>query len=158
MVYGQDKSLPQLQKQAHIANHVNGLERRDLPNDTSVDELTGQPKEMSASYQELLELRDQYPVQEVQALNIYGDVKNQSDGSVLNISSKSLKHFLADHAQSYREEKMTGKLARHSQLHENLQVDELLIDFLWEKDNKNGSETEVVISLKSTSLSSLSYF
>ncbi|MGT2715265.1 alpha/beta hydrolase [Streptococcus respiraculi] len=126
-----EKDLPQVQKQVHIANHVNGLEGRDLPERHRVDEVTGQPEEMSASYQQLLALREQYPNQQIDVLNIYGDVKDESDGSVLNASSKSLKYLLLDRAKSYREEKMTGKLAQHSQLHENPAVDALLIEFLW---------------------------
>ena len=45
---GQDENLPQLQKQVNIANHVNGLEGRDLPEDlTILDDQTGQPSAMS---------------------------------------------------------------------------------------------------------------
>lgn len=128
-----EKDLPLLQKQVHIANHVNGLEGMDLPEHHRVDEVTGQPEEMSASYQQLLALREQYPNQQIDVLNIYGDVKDESDGSVLNSSSKSLRYLVADRAKSYREEKMTGKLAQHSQLHENPAVDALLIEFLWGK-------------------------
>ena len=66
-------------------------------------------------------------------LNIYGDYKNGSDGSVLNASSRSLKYLVADNAKSYQEKKITGKLAQHSQLHENQEVDKILIQFLWGK-------------------------
>ena len=121
---GQDENLPQLQKQINIANHVNGLEGRDLP---------GQPSAMSQTYQNLLGLREVYPQDQVDVLNIYGDFKNESDGSVLNISSRSLKYLLVENAKSYQEKKITGQLAQHSQLHENPEVDELLIDFLWKK-------------------------
>ncbi len=126
-----DQNLPQLQKVVHIANHVNGLEGRDLPADPSLDEQTGQPKEMSTSYQELLALRDRYPKQQIDVLNVYGDLTDQSDGSVLNVSSKSLKYLVSERATSYTEERITGKGAQHSQLHENPEVDRLLLDFLW---------------------------
>ena len=132
--HGQNEELPQLQKQVNIANHVNGLEGMDLPaNLTILDSKTGQPSAMSDSYQKLLGLREIYPQDQVDVLNIYGDLKNQSDGSVLNVSSRSLKYLVIDNAKSYQEKRVTGPLAQHSQLHENPEVDRLLIAFLWGK-------------------------
>ena len=132
--HAQNEEFPQLQKQVNIANHVNGLEGRDLPaNLTILDNHTGQPSAMSDSYQKLLGLREIYPQDQVDVLNIYGDFKNESDGSVLNVSSRSLKYLVIDNAKSYQEKRVTGPLAQHSQLHENPEVDRLLIDFLWSK-------------------------
>ena len=132
--HAQNEELPKLQKQVNIANHVNGLEGMDLPaNLTILDSKTGQPSAMSDSYQKLLSLREIYPQDQVEVLNIYGDFKNQSDGSVLNVSSRSLKYLVIDNAKSYQEKRVTGPLAQHSQLHENPEVDRLLIDFLWGK-------------------------
>ena len=132
--HAQNEELPQLQKQVNIANHVNGLEGMDLPaNLTILDSKTGQPSAMSDSYQKLLGLREIYPQDQVDVLNIYGDFKNESDGSVLNVSSRSLKYLVIDNAKSYQEKRVTGPLAQHSQLHENPEVDRLLIDFLWGK-------------------------
>ena len=132
--HAQNEELPQLQKQVNIANHVNGLEGMDLPaNLTILDSKTGQPSAMSDSYQKLLGLREIYPQDQVDVLNIYGDFKNQSDGSVLNVSSRSLKYLVIDNAKSYQEKRVSGPLAQHSQLHENPEVDRLLIDFLWSK-------------------------
>lgn len=132
--HAQNEELPQLQKQVNIANHVNGLEGMDLPaNLTILDSKTSQPSAMSDSYQKLLGLREIYPQDQVDVLNIYGDFKNQSDGSVLNVSSRSLKYLVIDNAKSYQEKRVTSPLAQHSQLHENPEVDRLLIDFLWGK-------------------------
>ena len=132
--HAQNEELPQLQKQVNIANHVNGLEGMDLPaNLTILNSKTGEPSAMSDSYQKLLGLREIYPQDQVDVLNIYGDFKNQSDGSVLNVSSRSLKYLVIDNAKSYQEKRVTGPLAQHSQLHENPEVDRLLIDFLWGK-------------------------
>ena len=132
--HAQNEELPQLQKQVNIANHVIGLEGMDLPaNLTILDSKTGEPSAMSDSYQKLLGLREIYPQDQVDVLNIYGDFKNQSDGSVLNVSSRSLKYLVIDNAKSYQEKRVTGPLAQHSQLHENPEVDRLLIDFLWGK-------------------------
>ena len=132
--HAQNEELPQLQKQVNIANHVNGLEGMDLPANLAIlDNHTGQPSAMSDSYQKLLGLREIYPQDQVDVLNIYGDFKNQSDGSVLNVSSRSLKYLVIDNAKSYQEKRVTGPLAQHSQLHENPEVDRLLIAFLWGK-------------------------
>ena len=132
--HAQNEELPQLQKQVNIANHVNGLEGMDLPaNLTILNSKTGEPSAMSDSYQKLLGLREIYPQDQVDVLNIYGDFKNQSDGSVLNVSSRSLKYLVIDNAKSYQEKRVTGPLAQHSQLHENPEVDRLLIDFIWGK-------------------------
>ena len=132
--HAQNEELPQLQKQVNIANHVNGLEGMDLPaNLTILNSKTGEPSAMSDSYQKLLGLREIYPQDQVDVLNIYGDFKNQSDGSVLNVSSRSLKYLVIDNAKSYQEKRVTGPLAQHSQLHENPEVDRLLINFLWGK-------------------------
>ena len=132
--HAQNEELPQLQKQVNIANHVNGLEGMDLPaNLTILDSQMGQPSAMSDSYQKLLGLREIYPQDQVDVLNIYGDFKNESDGSVLNVSSRSLKYLVIDNAKSYQEKRVSGPLAQHSQLHENPEVDRLLIDFLWGK-------------------------
>lgn len=132
--HAQNEELPQLQKQVNIANHVNGLEGMDLPaNLTILDSKTGEPSAMSGSYQKLLGLREIYPQDQVDVLNIYGDFKNESDGSVLNVSSRSLKYLVIDNAKSYQEKRVTGPLAQHSQLHENPEVDRLLIDFIWGK-------------------------
>lgn len=132
--HAQNEEFPQLQKQVNIANHVNGLEGRDLPaNLTILDNHTGQPSAMSDSYQKLLGLREIYPQDQVDVLNIYGDFKNESDGSVLNVSSRSLKYLVIDNAKSYQKKRVTGPLAQHSQLHENPEVDRLLIYFLWGK-------------------------
>ncbi|MCP8592610.1 alpha/beta hydrolase, partial [Acinetobacter baumannii] len=56
-----------------------------------------------------------------------------SDGRVSNSSSKSLKYLLGNSPKSYRESKYEGESAQHSQLHENENVANELIDFLWKK-------------------------
>ncbi|MDF4071313.1 alpha/beta hydrolase, partial [Staphylococcus aureus] len=48
-------------------------------------------------------------------------------------SSKSLKYLLGNSPKSYRESKYEGEPAQHSQLHENENVANELIDFLWKK-------------------------
>ena len=133
--YGDDKSLPQIAKQVDIAGHYNGiLGMNDKPNRMKLDS-DGKPDKMDSDYKQLLKLREVYPKNQIDVLNIYGDKGDgtHSDGSVSNASSKSLKYLISDRAKSYREEKITGTQAQHSKLHENKSVDKLLVDFLWRK-------------------------
>jgi len=106
----------------------------DKPNRMKLDS-NGKPDKMDSDYRQLLKLREVYPKNQIDVLNIYGDKGDgtHSDGSVSNASSKSLKYLVSDRAKSYREEKITGAQAQHSKLHENKSVDKLLVDFLWRK-------------------------
>lgn len=46
----------------------------------------------------------------VRVLNIIGDIGGQTDGTVPNVSSLSLKYLVADRAKSYQVVKFTGKM------------------------------------------------
>ena len=131
--YGSEENLPKLIKQVNLANHVAGLENWNLPSNLTLDSKTGQPSAMNEQYQKLTGLREVYPDKQIDVLNIYGDIGGNTDGSVLNISSKALKYLLINHAKSYKEVKISGRGGQHSRLHENSEVDKLLIDFLWRK-------------------------
>ena len=48
--YGQDESLPQLQKQVNIANFAAGLQVMGVSSDLKVDEKTGKPNQTSAIF------------------------------------------------------------------------------------------------------------
>jgi len=133
--YSQDKSLPKLNKQVDIAGHYNGiLGMNDEPNKMKLAS-NGKPEKMDSDYKQLLKLREVYPNNQVGILNIYGDKNDgtHSDGSVSNASSKSLRYLVSGRAKSYREKKISGPQAQHSKLHENKEVDKLLINFLWKK-------------------------
>ena len=93
---------------------------------------TGQPDIYSDGFKKLLPLRKHYPKQ-IEVLNIYGNKKDgsNSDGSVSVASAQSYKYLINGRAKSYREVEIKGKNAQHSKLHENKEVDRLLIDFLW---------------------------
>ncbi|WP_125583754.1 alpha/beta hydrolase [Levilactobacillus cerevisiae] len=128
----QTTNLPKLQKQVDIAGHFNGiLGMNDEPNRMKLNR-AGKPAKMQADYKALLSLRKTYPKNQIAVLNIYGDKNDgsHSDGSVSNASSKSLRYLVADRAKSYQEHKIVGTNAQHSKLHDNLQVDRLLISFL----------------------------
>ena len=131
--YGSEENLPKLIKQVNLANHVAGLENWNLPSNLTLDPKTGQPSAMNEQYQKLTGLREVYPDKQIDVLNIYGDIGGNTDGSVLNISSQALKYLLINHAKSYKEVKISGHGGQHSRLHENSEVDQLLIDFLWRK-------------------------
>lgn len=129
---GQNRHLPQLQKQVDIAGHFNGiLGMNDAPNRMQLT-TAGKPTKMDRDYQQLLVLRHQFPRQ-IQVLNIYGDLNDgtHSDGRVSNASSKSLRYLVQPRAKSYQERRIVGPNAQHSKLHSNPQVDRALIHFLW---------------------------
>ncbi|MBD5069958.1 MAG: alpha/beta hydrolase [Lactobacillus sp.] len=132
---GQNKKLPQLQKQVNIAGHYNGiLGVDDTANEMKLD-AEGKPKQMAKPYQELLKLNETYPKNQVSVLNIYGDLKDgsDSDGRVSNASSLSEKYLLRNVAKSYQTLEITGKNAQHSKLHQNAKVAQAIINFIWKK-------------------------
>lgn len=134
---GKNKKMPQLQKQVDMAGHFAGL-NFDVPADIRQPaglklDAAGKPNKMNATYKQMTGVRKTYPKNQVRVLNIIGDIGGQTDGTVPNVSSLSLKYLVADRAKSYRVVKFSGKLARHSKLHENPAVDRTLIKFLWNK-------------------------
>lgn len=124
------KSLPKLVKQVNIAGHFDGILSYDFDENTVLDKEDGKPNIMTPSYEELTKIREFYPENQIDVLNIFGD---RGDGSVSIISSKSLRYLVKERAKSYREELIKGKGGKHSSLHENEEVDKLLIDFIWGK-------------------------
>lgn len=64
---------------------------------------------MNASYRKMTGVRETYPKNKVRVLNIIGDIGGQTDGTVPNVSSLSLKYLVADRAKSYQVVKFTGK-------------------------------------------------
>ncbi|SNV54367.1 alpha/beta hydrolase [Mammaliicoccus stepanovicii] len=135
MTYGNDPSLPKLNKQVNIAGTFNGvLNMNEKVNEISVD-ANGKPSRMNPPYPRLRKIQEIYKGQHIDVLNIYGDLQDgtHSDGRVSNSSSKSLKYLLGNSPQSYRESKYEGPNAQHSQLHENSEVANDIIKFLWER-------------------------
>ena len=128
---GKNKKMPQLQKEVNIAGHFAGLTFDGLPSiikqpaGMKLDK-NGKPNKMNATYKQMTQARTAYPKNQVQVLNIIGDIGNNSDGRVENVSSLSLKYLVADCAKSYQVVKIKGKNAQHSKLHNNSQVDKVL--------------------------------
>ena len=122
--------MPNLNKQVSIAGHYNGyLGEQGAPNKTVLNR-AGKPQKMSASYRGLLSLRKKFP-QKAAVLNIYGDTGSGSDGDVTVNSARSYRYLVSKRARSYQEKEIRGPHAQHSKLHENRQVDRLLVNFLW---------------------------
>ncbi len=131
--YGDDRHLPQLKKEVNIAGVYNGiLNMNENVNEIIVDK-QGKPSRMNAAYRQLLSLHKIYCGKEIEVLNIYGDLEDgsHSDGRVSNSSSQSLQYLLRGSTKSYQEMKFKGAKAQHSQLHENKDVANEIIQFLW---------------------------
>ena len=122
--------MPNLNKQVSIAGHYNGyIGEQGAPNKTVLNR-AGKPQKMSAGYRGLLSLRKKFP-QNADVLNIYGDMGSGSDGDVTVNSARSYRYLVSKRARSYQEKEIRGPRAQHSKLHENTQVDRLLVNFLW---------------------------
>ena len=122
--------MPHLNKQVSIAGHYNGyIGEQGAPNKTVLSR-TGKPQKMSAGYRGLISLRKKFP-QKAAVLNIYGDMGSGSDGDVTVNSARSYRYLVSKRARSYQEKEIRGPRAQHSKLHENTQVDRLLVSFLW---------------------------
>lgn len=119
---------PKINKLVAIAGHYNGIIGMDEPKDISLM-ANGKPKMMNDTYRDLLSVRKTFP-KNIQVMNIYGNYQNNGDGSVNNNSSKSLRYLVQKRASSYQEREVKGYGAQHSRLHENKQVDRILLNFL----------------------------
>ncbi|MFT8871962.1 MAG: alpha/beta hydrolase [Sporolactobacillus sp.] len=136
LTYGQNKDLPQLQKQISIAGNFDGtLGEEDSSNVNQLDQ-NGRPLLMNADYNSMLARQATYPYKQVQVLNIIGDLNDgsHSDGRVSYASAASLQYLLGGREKTYHQVVLKGANAQHSKLHENSQVDELIAGFLWGKD------------------------
>lgn len=93
------------------------------------------PLVFSGRYNEFSAAIPQYPTA-TKMLNIVGDVEDgsKSDGTVSLSSGLSIEYLMQSNKLNYHEETITSEQAHHSQLHENEEVDKLVIDFLrWKK-------------------------
>lgn len=132
--HANDSQMPKLNKQVSIAGHYNGLNAIGNAKHYKVDGKTGEPNHMVSEYRGLLGLRDDFPTN-AKVLNIYGDVQDgsHSDGQVPVNSAKSYQYLVQTRAKSYQTLEIKGKMAQHSRLHSNHQVDRALVNFLWKK-------------------------
>lgn len=128
-----NKKLPKINHLVAIAGHYNGLVGQTEAEKATLNQ-DGQPSWEDDSYKQLLSLRQTFP-RNTRVLNIYGDLNNgtHSDKDVPVNSAKSLKYLVAGRAKSYQELEIKGKMGQHSRLHNNNQVNQALIKFLWMK-------------------------
>ena len=129
---GQNRHLPQIQKQAAMAGTFDGAMDWNEPANLTINPKTGKPSKENASFKKLLLLRRTYPKQ-IKVLNLYGDLGNGNDSQVSNNSSRTLRYLINGRTASYKEVKITGPNASHELLHHNPQVNRVLIKFFWEK-------------------------
>ncbi len=125
---------PKLINEVNIAGHFDGiLGMDDKPNKNSLLP-NGKPKILNKNYKEMLANRNNYPEDQVNILNIYGNLENgtNSDGDVSNVSSKSLWYLTRDRTKSYTEMMFTGPNAQHSHLHGNPAVAKAFDNFLYQ--------------------------
>lgn len=118
-----------------MAGHYDGIVGiNDKPNRLKINPKTGKPSKMEPEFRGLLPLRKTFP-KNTRVLNIFGNLEDgtNSDGDVSNASSRSLKYLLNGRAKSYRELMIRGKNAQHSKLHNNRQVNQAIVNFLWKK-------------------------
>lgn len=130
-----NQKLPEINKIVSIAGHYNGwLGEKVGRQGKIIDRSTGKPDEFALSFKQLLPLRRHYPRQ-IEVLNIYGDKEDGSrgDGSVSVASAQTYRYLINGRTKSYKEVEIKGAKAQHSKLHENTQVDKLIIKFLWNK-------------------------
>lgn len=124
--------LPKLQKQVSIAGHYDGyIGELNSPKKISLNH-EGRPNKMDTGYRGILSLREKFP-SNARVLNIYGNTGGGSDGSVTTASAKSYRYLVSARARSYQEKEIYGEKAQHSNLHENIEVDRILVKFLWGK-------------------------
>ena len=128
--YHNRKSLPKIAKIVDIAGHFNGIRGMSEVSDSPLKQ-NGYPSKLDPTYQMLLPIKKIYPHAKV--MNIFGDKQDgtHSDGPVAVNSAKSLRYLAEPNASHYEEHEILGKKAQHSQLHENPEVDRLLVGFLW---------------------------
>ncbi|KRL85785.1 putative cell surface hydrolase (putative) [Lacticaseibacillus pantheris DSM 15945 = JCM 12539 = NBRC 106106] len=126
-------NAPKLHKQVNIAGHFDGIVGMDDEPNRNTLTKSGRPTILDARYKEMLRNRDNFPKQQVDILNIYGnkDDGTNSDGDVTNVSSRSLRYLLRSRYKNYTEMMFTGAKAQHSQLHENDGVAKAVNDYLY---------------------------
>ncbi|WP_235809331.1 alpha/beta hydrolase [Liquorilactobacillus aquaticus] len=131
--YGKNKELPQLRKEVDIAGHFNGIIGIDDKANRNKLLKNGKPEFLNKYYRYLLAHRENFPKNQVDVLNIFGNLENgsNSDGDVTRVSARSLKYLLRGRYKTYQEIEIRGPHAQHSKLHENNQVNKIVGDFLW---------------------------
>lgn len=133
---GKERKPAELVHQVDIAGPFDGsnIDGFNFPNNTL--NAQSRPSQMSPFYRFFLTNRDLYPIDQVNVLNIYGNLDNGSntDGRISTTSARSLKYLIGNRAKSYHQIEFRGWDAAHSLLRRNPVVSQKIIDFIWGKD------------------------
>ncbi|WEV61297.1 alpha/beta hydrolase [Streptococcaceae bacterium ESL0729] len=132
---GANEDFPKLSKEVALAAPINGVIGLDDQLHENYLEANGYPKIISGNYAYYLDQINNFPKNQIDILNIYGNLDDgtDSDGSVTTVSAKSLKYLASKYAKSYQEVEIKGEDGQHSKLHENSQVDKMICSFLWQE-------------------------
>ena len=161
LMNGNNKDVPRANKLCVIAGPYDGIMDNhksnqptsgplmqlwdDAPNQNRIL-ATGKPKIIHPEYRLLYRLRKNFPHQ-ARVLNIYGNLGDgsNSDGVVTTASALSLGYILRDHVSFYQTFEAFGDKAQHSALHNNnLAVNKILTEFLWDKNYRDNSASELM--------------
>ncbi|MCW4397629.1 alpha/beta hydrolase [Lentilactobacillus parabuchneri] len=161
LMNGNNKDVPRANKLCVIAGPYDGIMDNhksnqptsgplmqlwdDAPNQNRIL-ATGKPKIIHPEYRLLYRLRKNFPHQ-ARVLNIYGNLGDgsNSDGVVTTASALSLGYILRDHVSFYQTFEAFGDKAQHSALHNNnMAVNKILTEFLWDKNYRDNSASELM--------------
>ncbi len=129
--YGQDASLPKIEKFVSIGAPFNDF--IDTSQQQTIEtELENGPTEKSSRYLDYQEMINVVP-EKLPILLIGGQLSptDLSDGTVPLSSALAVNALLRQRGTQVTSQIIKGEHAQHSQLHENPEVDQLLIEFLW---------------------------
>lgn len=128
-LFGEEGSNVQINRGVTIGSPFNDFneDERDISEIT----LSG-PQILAPRYVEYAENFHRVP-QETKFLTIAGDINgdNGGDGTVPVASVAAINHLFYQFELDNQFEKVTGRTAQHTILHENREVDRIVIDFLW---------------------------
>ncbi|MHC5226934.1 alpha/beta hydrolase [Enterococcus sp. LJL99] len=131
ITYGADQNLPVIEKFVAIGSPFNNFV--ELTEGETVDSVISEgPTIQSERYTDFFNGINVVS-KEISVLIIAGDIEDESvsDGVVPVADAMSVVSLLRSNGNKVEEEIFYGKNAQHSQLHENLEVDQLVADFLW---------------------------
>ncbi|MGX6962678.1 alpha/beta fold hydrolase [Vagococcus xieshaowenii] len=131
LTYTQDNQLPNVSKFIAIGAPFNNFAELN-EGETLESVLANGPVNKSDRYADFETMLSQEP-QQVQALLIAGDVSDgtQSDGTVSVSDALSVVALLSNQFSNISYQIIEGTNAQHSQLHENQDVDQMVLDFLY---------------------------
>lgn len=129
--------LPQLAKYVAIAGNFDGIPGQHHHQHPNTILANGRPTWETPAYRDAVQARDQLQLQNTHILNLYGNLGNgsDSDGKILNASSRSLGYLVRGRVASYQEQEFYGKHAQHRQLRLNPSVAKTANNFLWRSSN-----------------------